>query len=168
MFLSLLKDVGFRPSVVVDVGAGDGAWSRDVHSIFPNARVIMIDDDDNRDRWKDVVGNKFVSRIGPPNDNLDATYYEIYDMLPSSFVYKQVTPLDAFVPYADVIHLGDNATVDILSDKLLSKVSVIISDNYEPTTPRDFEKLSGGLLVRSNASFAGVLRSMGKVAPNLV
>jgi FkbM family methyltransferase len=41
--LEIVKENGFRPSAVVDIGAYVGDWSRMVRPIFPNVPVVMID-----------------------------------------------------------------------------------------------------------------------------
>lgn len=41
--LSNLKDNGFLPSTVLDVGAASGSWSVQCSSIFPDARYLMIE-----------------------------------------------------------------------------------------------------------------------------
>jgi len=34
---------GFRPSLVFDVGAANGTWTRDVRPIFPEARFVLVE-----------------------------------------------------------------------------------------------------------------------------
>lgn len=43
MFLEDIKARGFCPSGIIDVGANHGSWTRLALSIFPKARVIMIE-----------------------------------------------------------------------------------------------------------------------------
>lgn len=43
--LSLLKENGFDPTLVVDVGANVGSWSLDAHRIFSKARFRLLDAD---------------------------------------------------------------------------------------------------------------------------
>ena len=42
-FLEDIKSRGFKIENVVDVGANNGDWSRDVSQIFPNARSLLIE-----------------------------------------------------------------------------------------------------------------------------
>jgi FkbM family methyltransferase len=43
--LENLKNCGFSPSVIVDIGANAGEWSRTASSIFPSAQILMFDGD---------------------------------------------------------------------------------------------------------------------------
>ncbi|WP_424008775.1 FkbM family methyltransferase [Haloferax denitrificans] len=38
-----LKERGFRPSVILDIGAYEGAWSKDMHAIFPGTEFILVE-----------------------------------------------------------------------------------------------------------------------------
>jgi len=43
---SVLEDFkarGFKPSLIFDVGASDGAWTRMVRPIFPDARFVLVE-----------------------------------------------------------------------------------------------------------------------------
>src|SRR4051812_21750990 len=43
---SVLQDVrarGFSPSLVFDAGASDGAWTREVRSVYPLADVVLVE-----------------------------------------------------------------------------------------------------------------------------
>jgi FkbM family methyltransferase len=41
--LATLRQLGFRPNAIVDVGAFVGEWSSTAHSYFPDAAVVMIE-----------------------------------------------------------------------------------------------------------------------------
>lgn len=41
--LQNLKQLGFIPSVIIDIGAYEGNWTQDVLEVFPNARVLMVE-----------------------------------------------------------------------------------------------------------------------------
>jgi FkbM family methyltransferase len=43
--LSQLKNNGFAPDLVIDVGANRGNWTREAHPIFPSASFFMADAD---------------------------------------------------------------------------------------------------------------------------
>lgn len=157
MFLSLLKDAGYGPATAADVDANGGAWSRAAKATFPGVNVVMIDDENRHAQWKDIVAHKFVSKLGPPHGNGKATFYKMEDFLPPGYVFEHANTLDQFVPQADIIHLGMDAKMYMLSDRLLSKATVILTDD-DHTPPAGFEKVKTGFLVRSNASFIGALR----------
>jgi FkbM family methyltransferase len=41
--LATLRDLGFRPNAIVDVGAFVGEWSAAAHAVFPDAAVAMLE-----------------------------------------------------------------------------------------------------------------------------
>jgi FkbM family methyltransferase len=41
--LATLRDLGFRPNAIVDVGAFVGEWSAAAHTVFPDAAVAMLE-----------------------------------------------------------------------------------------------------------------------------
>lgn len=38
-----LRDLGFKPSTIFDIGAYRGAWSAGARTIFPDAKIVMIE-----------------------------------------------------------------------------------------------------------------------------
>src|ERR1022692_3101034 len=44
-FLNNLKENGFSPTAIIDIGANVGEWSRAASSIFPSSRILMFDGD---------------------------------------------------------------------------------------------------------------------------
>lgn len=42
-FTGLLKQYGFRPTLILDIGANHGSWSRKVAEAFPEARFILVE-----------------------------------------------------------------------------------------------------------------------------
>lgn len=43
MFLEDIRERGFRPKGIIDVGANQGNWTRMALAVFPNAKVTMIE-----------------------------------------------------------------------------------------------------------------------------
>lgn len=41
--IKMLKNIGFNPDVVIDIGAYLGDWTFQVNQIFPNATFLMIE-----------------------------------------------------------------------------------------------------------------------------
>ncbi len=41
--LRVLKNLGFSPSTILDIGAYHGNWSKMVHEIWPKAAIVMIE-----------------------------------------------------------------------------------------------------------------------------
>ena len=48
----------FRPKLILDVGANEGSWTREVRSIFPEARFFMVE--------AVAKHNKTLSQVGVP------------------------------------------------------------------------------------------------------
>jgi FkbM family methyltransferase len=54
--LRRMQRLGFNPVVVIDVGAYIGEWARDLKSIFPTARILMVEPQPgNLDRLRAVA-----------------------------------------------------------------------------------------------------------------
>jgi FkbM family methyltransferase len=45
-FYSVLKEAGFEPKHIIDVGANHGDWTRQALVMFPNARISMLEPQD--------------------------------------------------------------------------------------------------------------------------
>lgn len=56
--LIILREKGFRPRTILDIGAFEGYWSQDIKSVFPNCSPFMIEGDKDKD-------NKLQSRDFP-------------------------------------------------------------------------------------------------------
>jgi|SRR5579871_3585464 len=76
MELSLknMRRLGFKPATIIDVGAHVGEWSLEVHEIFPQASILMIEAQESKaptlDKIVQAQGGKIQRRIavlGPEN-----------------------------------------------------------------------------------------------------
>ncbi len=45
LILTLLRTIGFRPDLIVDVGANRGSWTLEAYRIFPEPRYFLVDAD---------------------------------------------------------------------------------------------------------------------------
>jgi FkbM family methyltransferase len=45
-FFSLLKQLGFEPKYILDIGANRGMWTREALKFFPNARYTLVEPQD--------------------------------------------------------------------------------------------------------------------------
>ncbi len=41
--ISIVQDVGYRPKLIIDVGANHGGWTRSWKTVFPDAKYILIE-----------------------------------------------------------------------------------------------------------------------------
>jgi len=78
-----IKALGFQPRQIVDVGAYVGGWTRMVKSIFPEARVLMIEAQQGRETDLRQVCSEFsgevvarMSLLGP-NHRERESFYEL-------------------------------------------------------------------------------------------
>ena len=62
--LANLRENGFSPRVVIDVGAWIGEWTERVHGIFPTARFLMVEGNPE----KRVGLEEVAARLGPGVD----------------------------------------------------------------------------------------------------
>ena len=93
--LLALRDAGFRPSAVIDIGAHDGAWSIMAHRRFPEATFHMFEAlPGKQDILRDVCARRLtsgstvhISLLGP-EEREDVTFFE---MGTGSSVLSEVT-----------------------------------------------------------------------------
>lgn len=65
-FYSVLKDAGFEPQHIVDVGANHGDWTRQALAMFPNARVTMLEPQSwLQPRFQDLLDKNPLVRFFP-------------------------------------------------------------------------------------------------------
>ncbi|MEJ7681217.1 MAG: hypothetical protein WKG06_25900 [Segetibacter sp.] len=54
--LENLKRKNFNPSVILDIGAYKGNWATDVLEVFPDAKILMIEAQENKESFlKDLA-----------------------------------------------------------------------------------------------------------------
>lgn len=59
-----LRDHGFRPKTIIDVGAWHGEWATSVAHTFPETRIVMFDAlEDNRPYLEQITGPHFSYEI---------------------------------------------------------------------------------------------------------
>lgn len=89
---NLLKNCGFRPTNVLDVGANVGAWTGEMKGIFPDATYLMVEgNEQHRGRLQSVGAPFEISLVGKAPGNL--TYYRRRNdaMGTGNSVYKENT-----------------------------------------------------------------------------
>ena len=111
-FLQNIRNNGFSPRTIVDVGANVGNWSRMAHFVFPQAQIFMLDADrENEGRLQAAcadIGNKseYAITLLGAQDKDAVTFYKMgfgSSVLPelTSFPRNQMTlameTLDGFL-----------------------------------------------------------------------
>lgn len=93
--LRYLKEWGFRPQTIVDVGAFHGDWTRFIKELYPDAAVLMIEP---QDRWRlqlqDVCSYyKDVSMQSALLGADDGADVEFVEMATGSSVFEEQSPV---------------------------------------------------------------------------
>ena len=149
--LKTLRSLGFSPRFSVDVGAYHGEWTRLLTSVFPGARVLMIEPQDaKRDILTRVVA-ELTPKVQYENALLGAADGQVvtfYEMETGSSVFEETSPyprvavqktmrtLDTLLsehggPAVDLLKLDvQGAELEVLkgSTRVLSQVEAILME----------------------------------------
>jgi FkbM family methyltransferase len=93
--LKTLRNLGFSPAFCVDVGAYHGEWTRLFKSVFPSARVLMVEPQDAKRATLEKVTAEFGSSVQYENallaarDDQTVTFFE---METGSSVFEESSP----------------------------------------------------------------------------
>lgn len=114
--LAYLREWGFRPQHVVDVGAYHGEWTRMVKAIYPEANVLMVEPQESKRNTLEQVRADFAPDVRLETTLLGATenetvefvemetgssvFEELSDYYPRKTVEKRLTTLDALLSAA--------------------------------------------------------------------
>ncbi len=129
-FLENLRNNGFSPYAIVDIGANAGEWSRTASSIFPTAQILMFDGDpENEPNLHSTVrdiGNRssYLIRLLGPERKSAVTFYRPETGTTGSSVLPELT---AFGKNAVTLSMDtlDNLTTEAsLLSPLLLKLDV--------------------------------------------
>ena len=88
--LKRLKDAGFDPQVVVDVGANRGEWARNAKAVFSDAQYILIEPQEEMRPFLDCFcretpgSNWFLAGAGASEGELTLTVGITWQARPSS------------------------------------------------------------------------------------
>jgi FkbM family methyltransferase len=108
--ISALKDRGFRPKIILDIGANEGQWTNEIKEVFPGSEFVMFEANDINENALKSVGKKYM--IGVLSNENDKTV-EFY-----STKGKYKTGDSVFVENTRH-HFPENRTVKILKTKTL-------------------------------------------------
>jgi len=81
--LENIRDNGFSPVTIIDIGANVGDWARMAASIFPSSRILMFDaNPDNDQALRKTIGEigsrseHFTTLLGPEKNDA-VTFYKL-------------------------------------------------------------------------------------------
>lgn len=140
-----LKEWGFAPVYVIDVGAFRGEWTRALKQIFPDASVFMIEAQDNARPALDTVCSYYsgvsyeIALLGAT----DGTPVQFFEMLTGSSVFEEQSQ----VPRKQIT--TTTKTLDSLVGKRANRIDLLKLDvqGYE------LEVLKGAMQSLSNCEF---------------
>jgi FkbM family methyltransferase len=123
--LQLLKEKGFYPRVIYDIGAFRGEWSREIYKIFPESNFFLFEANKNNEPYlKKLKFPYFIELLG--NEHKAALFYSIngtgdslfrentrfYDDLRARKIELQMTTLTSVVE-KNGICLPDLIKIDV-------------------------------------------------------
>jgi len=86
---------GFNPNTAVDVGAYKGVWTIMFKSIFPDAEVLMIEPQEQKQRILETVASRFDKTVHLDNSLLGAVEglkVDFFEMETASSVFEENSP----------------------------------------------------------------------------
>lgn len=114
-----LKRHGFAPDIIIDVGAFEGGWTRNIKTIFPSSQVLMVDalaKNECLERVKNELdGVSYCIELLGAETGLEKTYFECET---SSSYYEENSNVDKTVTMRMT-----KALDDVLRQEQLSLVS---------------------------------------------
>ena len=91
--INYLKQLGYKPSLIIDVGAYKGKWTGFVKKIFPDASFLMIEPQQDKEAILKKVASSFSNvyyqMILTGRENKDDVVF--YEMETGSSIYKEQT-----------------------------------------------------------------------------
>jgi FkbM family methyltransferase len=138
---ALLKNVGFNPTAILDIGAFSGEWSRSAEKIFPEAEFFLIESSESRREDLMKTGLSYmIATVGAKPETVD--FYDIpgkkassrfreqtEDFISDSPVKKVTYPLDLLMEGMPAISM---MKIDTQGSELeVLKGAIKILDNVE-------------------------------------
>jgi FkbM family methyltransferase len=73
--LERLKNLGFAPSTIYDIGAFHGDWTKEARHIFPSAKYVMFEANADNKPALEATGEKFVMAVLSDTDGVAKNLY---------------------------------------------------------------------------------------------
>jgi FkbM family methyltransferase len=135
-----LKRNGFMPNAIVDVGAYEGRWTREVKTIYPSVPVLMVEANPEKVRPLTAVQKRLGSTVSFERALLGATARKgvtFYSMETGSSVMPEVTDVPRTPITLDMQTLDDVTSRAAVAGPLLLKLDV---QGYELEVLRGSER----------------------------
>lgn len=114
-----LQERGYTPSTIIDVGAYQGEWSKSMHSIFPDARFILVEPlPEKEPSLKQLdIGSKTVYNAVLSDVNGETKRF--YEMETGSSYYPEQTNADRNVTERSTVTMDALLAEEEISEGLL-------------------------------------------------
>lgn len=138
-----LKNLGFLPNTILDIGAYEGNWTEEISAIFPKAHVLMIEGQKNKKdillkKSKNIPNSKVkIALLGAETKKVEFNVYET-----ASSVFKEDNQTNAETEQIELILLD---TIVLGTEFEQSDLIKLDTQGYE------LEILKGGTNVLKSA-----------------
>lgn len=101
-----LKNLGFKPSTIIDIGAYEGTWTEEITILFPEAHILMIEGQKNKEqillkKSKNIPNsNVKIALLGAETKKVEFNIYET-----ASSVFKEDNETNAETEQIELILL---------------------------------------------------------------
>lgn len=122
-YLQNLKEQGFEPNVVYDIGACIGEWSDAVKIVWPNARCILFEAYDKLDNILSFTDYEYYITLLSDKDNNTVKFYQNDKSITGNSYYREIG--------CSVEYFPENSYVEkntIRLDTLVKKYNIPLPD----------------------------------------
>ena len=114
--LQILKQSGFQPINILDIGAYEGEWTRLAKEVFPVSHFTMIEANSDKVKILESVGETLITVLGE-YDTGQVLYYKCKNGVPTgNGIYKENTSFefDSELRYSKRLDSVVNKTYDLI------------------------------------------------------
>ncbi len=125
--LENLKQIGFSPKNILDIGAFQGEWTKQIKKIWPNSHVLMVEPQESKKGFLEQVVKaypetvSYVSNLLGPESGEDISFFE---METGSSVFEEQSNVARTIINKTVISLDDLLEGQNFSNVDLLKIDV--------------------------------------------
>ena len=124
---------GLKPNVIVDVGCAGGKWAEDCKSIFPEAKLFLVEGDSrfkgDLERFSSLSGSKdkYAIAVVHSSDDAEVTWHQTkVDGFVGGHLLPEITPFGQNKDNFDEMSVKARSLPSLLSEHGISEESVSI------------------------------------------
>lgn len=124
--INLLKQLGFEPGFIIDIGAYIGNWTRETHKIYPKSKILMVEAQGSKSDVLTTLANS-IENVYYENALLGDAVREnvkFYEMETGSSIYQENTKTKREIQYLSMKTLDSLLTRHELSGEGFIKLDV--------------------------------------------